>query len=35
MRIYSKHTRRSVRYYLRVISAGYDTIDWWTLVIAN
>lgn len=31
MRIYSKTTRRNLRYYLRIMTANYRSIDWWTL----
>jgi hypothetical protein len=33
MRIYSRHTRRTTRYYLRVLR-DIQAIDYWTLILA-
>jgi hypothetical protein len=34
MRIYSRNTRHNCRYYLRMFSHDYQSLDWWTLAMA-
>lgn len=34
MRTYSRSTRHNTRYYLRLFSHDYQSMDWWTLAMA-
>ena len=34
MRIYSRNTRHSTRYYMRLLTHEYLTIDYWTLILS-
>ena len=34
MRIYSRNTRHSTRYYMRLLRTDFSTMDYWTLILA-
>ena len=34
MRIYSRSTRHSTRYYMRLLRTDFSTMDYWTLILA-
>lgn len=34
MRIYNRNSRKSIRYYLRLVRSDMAPMDWWTLAIA-
>lgn len=34
MRIYSRNTRHSTRYYMRLLTSDYLTMDYWTLILS-
>ncbi len=34
MRIYSRNTRHSTRYYMRLLRTDFSTMDYWTLILS-
>jgi hypothetical protein len=34
MRIYSRNTRHSCRYYMRLLRTDFSTMDYWTLILS-
>ena len=34
MRSYSRNSRHNCRYYLRLFSHDFESMDWWTLAMA-
>ena len=34
MRIYSRNTRHSTRYYMRLLRTDFSTMDYWTLIMS-
>jgi hypothetical protein len=34
MRIYSRNTRRNTHYYMRLLRTEFQTVDYWTLIMA-
>ncbi|MFN8470159.1 MAG: hypothetical protein U0X20_31685 [Caldilineaceae bacterium] len=34
MRIYSRNTRHSTHYYLRLLRTDFSTMDYWTLILS-
>jgi len=34
MRIYSRSTRHSTRYYMRLLRTDFSTMDYWTLILS-
>jgi hypothetical protein len=34
MRIYSRNTRHSTHYYMRLLRTEFSTMDYWTLILA-
>ena len=34
MRIYSRNTRHSTRYYMRLLRTEFSSMDYWTLILS-
>ena len=34
MRIYSRNTRHSTHYYMRLLRTDFSTMDYWTLILS-